>query len=170
MIEISSDEGPPSSDSEDEYHEVRAAFQSITILSHLAKHGRASSSRALPFLVRNLRKGFLSACARNGVRTHPRSNPKRPVRILLRYPIHTFISQDERGSDDEDMEEHDGGELREWRCPVCDLLGEMSTRDMLVYHMSRDHDEVNTEWVEEVSVATHQCALCLRPFRAISGG
>ena len=154
VIEISSDEEPPSSESDDEYHDVRAAFQSIAILTHLLRHKHMSRPSALPFLVRNLRKGFLSACERDGVRTHPRSVPRRPVRVILRNPA--SASQDHYASDDHDVEEHDGGHLNVWQCPLCDLLGELNSREMLLYHMEHDHDEVITKWLEQVSIVIYR--------------
>ncbi|KAF9558211.1 hypothetical protein CPC08DRAFT_563452 [Agrocybe pediades] len=90
---------------------------------------RMQTTRQLPFLVRNLRQGFLARCRKLSV---PIYHGNREIDLQIQYQFaggHVYEA-----------------DLDSWRCPLCDLLGEIRTREMLDCHMQWDHSEVYYEW------------------------
>lgn len=152
-IVISSDdseeEEPPSSDDEDDYLDILKAFETCTFWTHLARR-KQSIPRALPFLARNLRNGFLTACETASVATFPPTVPVHPVLITLRYHLHDPNASEDEDEDEGMWEERDGGEMSVWTCPVCDLHGTMNTREMVEFHLRHDHDELDVLWTQTV--------------------
>lgn len=123
---------------EDDYSDLLAAFEPLSITTRLRLH------KSLPFLMRNLRKGFLVKCATIGIPTAPKDAPSPSMQIIYRYLIH-----DDSDHPLEDDWEEIAGESTEWVCPICDLHGVMATREMVEYHLQNDHDEVQATWTQQ---------------------
>lgn len=126
--------------SDEDIDELRVAFNALTFIQ-----SRQRQYRKLPFLLRNLRKGFQARCGQAGVRIHPRNDPRGTVKVVYRYSL-------DRGSHSDSSSDGGGeyqtfmGSMSDWRCPLCELYKPFNTREMLVFHLDRDHAEVNTKW------------------------
>ncbi|KAF9450213.1 hypothetical protein P691DRAFT_493426 [Macrolepiota fuliginosa MF-IS2] len=92
---------------------------------------RMQKTKQLPFLRKNLRRGFRIRCNAIGVKT-TRSKPKLPV--LVRYEYMDTI-----------YDTH----ISRWFCPLCELHGAFPNKEMLRYHMHWDHPEVILERWEQ---------------------
>ena len=128
--------------------ELQDAFDARTLPeARLKEHGR------LPFLLRNLRRGFVKACKRHNVSTVPSQPPEGPVKVVYKYYLEAPSSgQSEESTDagSDDGREHQTfvGCMKEWLCPVCQLHRPFTTRDVLVFHLKRDHKEFKMHWKE----------------------
>lgn len=92
---------------------------------------RMQKARQLPFLRRNLRCGFERRCLSLGVPTTS-DTTARPPSICVRYEHVANLSYETW--------------ISAWLCPLCDLHGEMKTREMLSSHLQWDHNEAYVEW------------------------
>ena len=102
-----------------------AAVEALTLSSI-----RMQKTSQLPFLLRNLRHGFLLRCRRLQV---PVYSDGRDISFSVHY-----------NHLDDGVYQVDG--LSAWHCPLCDLLGTIKTREMLNCHLHWDHPEVFFEW------------------------
>lgn len=131
--------------------ELIAALERLSLSSVLMQR-----NRQLPFMLRNLRRGFLQRCITLGVSTKPSSGP---ISVTVHY---AYSSETGDQSFDSYMEE--------WVCPLCELYGAFRTRDMLVCHLDWDHDEASVLWeyIEAVRGCIH-VDLPQTPHRLITG-
>ncbi|PFH50530.1 hypothetical protein AMATHDRAFT_85750 [Amanita thiersii Skay4041] len=91
-------------------------------------------ARQLPFLVRNLRRGFQSRCLSLNIPITPLPNDHEVEGpFLVRYE-HVANAMYERN-------------FEKWQCPLCDLFGTLSTREMLQFHLDQDHKDIFIEWI-----------------------
>ncbi|CAA7270267.1 unnamed protein product [Cyclocybe aegerita] len=90
---------------------------------------RMQSTRQLPFIRRNLRRGFSKLC--RGLEIDVYSNDKE-VSLTVLYEYAGGISHE--------------AEVSDWLCPLCELFGSFETKEMLGCHLSWDHAEVFHEW------------------------
>lgn len=90
---------------------------------------RMQKARQLPFLLRNIKRGFHSRCSMLQV---PIFTDSRESRLSVRY-------EDVAG---EMYHVH----ILAWSCPLCTLLRNIKTREMLDCHLRWDHAEVFCEW------------------------
>ncbi|KAI0945062.1 hypothetical protein AcW1_001844 [Taiwanofungus camphoratus] len=127
---------------EEDVEQLMAALDSLTI-----KTVRLKEYRQLPFLLRNLRRGFRHRCQLAGVTTGPKQLPSAPVSILYRYCLDDdeLVELDANGREIHQYAERMGS-TREWECPLCPLHGQFNTREMLQFHLRRDHQEVKVIW------------------------
>jgi len=102
-----------------------AAVEALTLSSI-----RMQKTSQLPFLLRNLRYGFLLRCRRLQV---PVYTDGRDLSFSVQY---SYL--------DDSVYQVDG--LSAWLCPLCSLLGTLKTREMLDCHLRWDHPEVYCEW------------------------
>ncbi|KAJ7096400.1 hypothetical protein C8R44DRAFT_812947 [Mycena epipterygia] len=87
----------------------------------------------LPFLRRNLRRGFLNYCHARGVPTD--SDAEAPsIAVLFRL-------------DGSDLPPHEAS-LSCYECPICQLHLPFQTKEMLELHLDQDHAEIRTSWAE----------------------
>ncbi|KJA26834.1 hypothetical protein HYPSUDRAFT_1032560 [Hypholoma sublateritium FD-334 SS-4] len=91
---------------------------------------RMRATHRLPFLVRELRRGFHGRCSELLV---PVFKDKRVPKLEVVYS----------GVGDEEYVARVEGS---WLCPLCDLLGPLRTREILDCHLRWDHAEVFYEW------------------------
>ena len=120
--------------------ELVAAVEPLTLSSV-----RMQKLKLLPFLLRNLRKGFRHRCRVRGIPTDPRAGH---VSVTVRY---------EHSSDSgEHMFET---RMEKWLCPLCELHGAFGTRAMLASHLGWDHAEAEFHWIEtqDVRIFIHFC-------------
>ena len=95
---------------------------------------RLHETRQLPFLVRNLRRGFLLRCESLGM-----SLKKSTENISLRVKYQHV----------DDIEHQVLS--RKWKCPVCSLHGELPNQGVLASHLEWDHAELFVEWQQPMS-------------------
>ncbi|KAF9486280.1 hypothetical protein BDN70DRAFT_870376 [Pholiota conissans] len=101
-----------------------AAVEALTLSAT-----RMQQTKQLPFLVRNLRRGFLKRCRKLQV---PIFTDGRKVSLDLVYDYIAGVSYQTQ--------------INAWCCPLCDLLGVVKTQEMLECHLRWDHKEVFCEW------------------------
>ncbi|KAJ7262255.1 hypothetical protein B0H12DRAFT_322565 [Mycena haematopus] len=87
----------------------------------------------LPFLKRNVRRGFLQYCQARGVQTRSQI-PFQPTTVVFRL----------EGSE---VPPHEAS-ISCHECPLCELHLPFRTKEMLVKHLELDHGEVETIWHE----------------------
>ena len=99
---------------------------------------RMQKLKLLPFLLRNLRKGFRHRCRVRGIPTEPRAGN---IAVAVRYE-HTS-----------DSGEHVfETKMEKWLCPLCELHGTFGTKEMLASHLGWDHAEAEFHWMETQDV------------------
>jgi hypothetical protein len=116
------------------------ALQRLSLSTLRMQHSRP---RTLPFLLRNLRRGFKKVCNRLGIPTTSTVPfPPNGVKVLLGYSkeerIFTVMM------------------TRSWLCPLCELHGIFETPDMLKKHLQWDHSSVRVRW-EGDQVSKYRC-------------
>ncbi|TFK28537.1 hypothetical protein FA15DRAFT_42618 [Coprinopsis marcescibilis] len=87
----------------------------------------------LPFLVRNVRRGFLLRCRDSGVSVKAKGKG-RSSGFRAKYRL------DKRDDSFAAMVEG-------WRCPLCSLHGVFPSKTVLERHLQWDHVEVRFEWI-----------------------
>ena len=90
---------------------------------------RMQKTKQLPFLLRNVREGFLSRCRALGV---PIYSDNRQLSLCVRYDYVAGLTYET--------------DISKWLCPLCELHGTFRTREMLACHLQWDHAEVFSEW------------------------
>ncbi|KAG6917601.1 hypothetical protein DXG01_001830 [Tephrocybe rancida] len=96
---------------------------------------RMHQTKRFPFLQRNLRRGFTKRCQQLNVPTEPVGEG---ARLRLTYEYKSEIIRER---------------LRDWACPLCELHGFFTTREMLACHLSWDHKSARAEWSQHQSGA-----------------
>lgn len=132
------------SDSDEDIDELRSAFNALTRSQALQQR-----YHRLPFLLRNLRRGFENRCRQAGVRRYPQDAPNGTVKVVYKYYLDGDAAPARRDSDSSDEEREQQtweGHMSDWRCPICELHKPFTTREMLMFHLSRDHAEVKVSW------------------------
>jgi hypothetical protein len=128
-----------------------AALEVLTLTSL-----RMQKTVQLPFLLRNLRRGFADRCHRLGVRTKPSIHLNEPLKVELIFRLQTgemvFI-------DAEDYLDEYRTHMNSWNCPLCDLHGAFGTQAMLQKHIEWDHSEIKTRWTHDSRVSAHWWAV-----------
>lgn len=114
---------------------------------------RMQKTKQLPFLLRNLRRGFRLRCNSINIKTGI-SRPKMPIVVRYEYADSVFEVQ-----------------MENWLCPFCELHGTFPNKEMLRCHFQWDHPEVILERWEQrtnnlVSEITHfsDCIRTESPF------
>lgn len=69
------------------------------------------------------------------------------MEVVYRYYPGGY-DEDEDSSDEEQEYQEWTGSMTEWCCPLCQLHEPFKTRDVLVFHLRRDHSEVQVSWTE----------------------
>jgi len=109
--------------------ELIMAVEALTLSSI-----RMQRTKQLPFLLRNLRRGFIARCLSLNV---PARRTVEGIYVTVRYEYssaageHAFETR-----------------MDHWVCPCCELHGAFQTREMLASHLDWDHDEILTQWIE----------------------
>ena len=104
--------------------ELITALESFTLSTI-----RMQKTHRLPFLLRNVREGFLSRCQALRV---PIYSDSRQLSLSVRYD---YVAGPTYKTD-----------ISKWLCPLCELHGTFRTREMLACHFHWDHAEVFSEW------------------------
>jgi hypothetical protein len=92
---------------------------------------RMQRTKQLPFLLRNLHRGFRLRCKAINIKT-TKSRPKLPILVRYEYTgkrYETYMSK--------------------WLCPLCELHGALPNKEMLRCHLHWDHPEVILERWEQ---------------------
>jgi len=103
---------------------------------------RLHKMRRLPFLRRNLRRGFQLRCRTVGVDTNPHPLPRTSISVLYDCPLVDIASS------------HSGGirtttaksSMKDWLCPLCDLHKKFDNPSVLDKHLAWDHSSVKVLW------------------------
>jgi hypothetical protein len=90
---------------------------------------RLQATRQLPFLRRNLRKGFISRCADVLIPIHPE---QKHVSLEVTYEYVDGIVFKAK--------------IEDCLCPLCNLFGKFTTQGTLYCHLKWDHQEVLSDW------------------------
>ena len=112
---------------------------------------RMQETGQLPFLLRNLRRGFVDRCFTLGVPTKQAVTPKSPlnVRVIFRLLApNAVVADDESYSDEYQIR------MGSWSCPVCSLHGDFGTQTLLQKHIEWDHPEIKSRWAHDNRVRT----------------
>jgi hypothetical protein len=120
--------------------ELMIALEALTIASlHMQK------ARRLPFLLRELRRGFERRCQLVGV---PTAEERGPISASVVYKLRVNDDGVEFGGlgPTKVADLIHKARMAAWHCPLCELHGEFKTRQMLQKHLTWDHDEVDTMW------------------------
>lgn len=137
----------PSSSDEDE-DSLAQALDALTLAP-----SRLQQFKRLPFLLRNVRRGFGRRCKRAGIATQPKDTPAAPVGVVYRYDWDAAGGADgEFDTESEHTFEEWKGGMAEWTCPLCQLHGHFATREMLEFHLRRDHSETRPKWTKRHEV------------------
>ncbi|KAF8804635.1 hypothetical protein BYT27DRAFT_7107484 [Phlegmacium glaucopus] len=104
--------------------ELISALESLTLSTI-----RMQKTHQLPFLLRNVREGFLSRCR---VLSVPIYSDNRQLSIRVQYNYLAGLTYK--------------ADISKWLCPLCELHGIFRTREMLDCHLRWDHAEVFSEW------------------------
>ncbi|KAG2003477.1 hypothetical protein CC2G_004078 [Coprinopsis cinerea AmutBmut pab1-1] len=96
---------------------------------------RMQETRQLPFLLRNLRKGFLGRCSELGIPVGSRKGKHKSLTVYLKYEV-------EGGGSGSVYETSMEG----WRCPLCSLHGTFALKRPLDFHLRSDHEEISVKW------------------------
>ncbi|KAG1779412.1 hypothetical protein EV702DRAFT_1087975 [Suillus placidus] len=92
---------------------------------------RLAKLHRLPFMLRNLRKGFLSRCKSLGLDPSRSIPPSKPVTV-----IYNCVSEQQETQT----------RMTDWRCPLCDLHGIFPAQQILDAHLQWDHSGVGFCW------------------------
>lgn len=143
VISVSSDSSSDEGTTE-EISNLLHAFAAVSISATLKKHQR------LPFLCRNVRRGFLYTCRSARMPTHPRTRPVTPMDVVYQYPArqNAIVFQDLPTKWEETL-----AKTEDWKCPLCDIHGVFGTVRMLQFHVQSDHPEVEAQWTCNVCPA-----------------
>jgi hypothetical protein len=109
--------------------ELTTAVEALTLSSV-----RMQRANRLPFLLRNLRRGFISRCRSLDI---PTQRTSEGILVTVRYEYSFGVGEHAF----ETRMEH-------WVCPCCELHGAFQTREMLASHLDWDHNEVHSQWNE----------------------
>ncbi|KAJ7703278.1 hypothetical protein B0H17DRAFT_1042562 [Mycena rosella] len=93
----------------------------------------------LPFLKRNLHRGFLSFCHSRGVVTES-ENDAPSLTVVFKLA-------------ESNLPPHEAS-TPSCECPLCELHPPFRTKEMLETHLDRDHSEVRSSW-EEINKNAH---------------
>jgi hypothetical protein len=112
---------------------------------------RMQKTGQLPFLLRNLRRGFADRCLLLGLSTKPTvsSDGLLEVHLIFRLQTNSLVSEDAESFSDEYKTR-----MTSWNCPLCDLHSGFGTQAMLQKHIEWDHSEIGTRWMHDDEVST----------------
>jgi hypothetical protein len=117
---------------------------------------RMQKTGQLPFLLRNLRRGFADRCHRLSLPTKPSTHLKEPLEVQLTFRLQTGEMV---FADSEDHSDEYKTRMSSWNCPLCDLHGTFGTQAMLQKHIEWDHSEIKTRWTHDNVVSTYWLAV-----------
>ena len=92
---------------------------------------RMQATRHLPFLRRNLRRGFISRCADALIPIHP-DQKRVSLEVVYDYLDGNVFK----------------AKIDDWLCPLCNLFGKFTTQATLFCHLKWDHQDIVCEWVK----------------------
>ncbi|KAF8136975.1 hypothetical protein EV363DRAFT_1445899 [Boletus edulis] len=98
--------------------------------------------RRLPFLRRNLQKGFQLRCRMVGVDTKPHLLPSTSVSVIYDCLLEDDAPSHSRGSRTTTAK----SSMKDWLCPLCDLHKKFDNPGMLDKHLAWDHSSVKVLW------------------------
>ncbi|KAJ6475292.1 hypothetical protein C8R47DRAFT_1142940 [Mycena vitilis] len=131
VIELLDDTPPPSPVQTPHFlkpsEEIITAIEDVALLTECLQE-----LQRLPFLKRNVRRGFFNHCRARGI---PTDSDDRPISISVVFKLaNTELSHE--------------ASVSCFECPLCRLHRPFQTKDMLQTHLDSDHDEVETTWDE----------------------
>ncbi|KAG0707919.1 hypothetical protein DFH29DRAFT_994550 [Suillus ampliporus] len=100
---------------------------------------RLAQLHRLPFMLRNLRKGFLSRCKSLGIDTSRSVPPPKPITV-----VYSCVAQIAKDGSLERQETRTT--MPDWKCPLCELHGTFPMQQILNAHLKWDHSEVGFVW------------------------
>ncbi|KAG7446898.1 uncharacterized protein BT62DRAFT_993784 [Guyanagaster necrorhizus] len=110
------------------------------IRAHYFTTLRMQDTSRLPFMRRNLRRGFRNQCHLRG---YGLQRPSGKPHITLVY-------------DCPSVERTCTTHVTDWLCPVCELHGTFDNQEQLACHLTWDHPELEIRWEREFSLSSVQ--------------
>lgn len=101
---------------------------------------RMQQTKQLPFLLRNLTRGFIDRCRLVGVTTLPTKGQTTPIEFNFRLMKSTLNPPSGECLDQYNVL------TNTWSCPLCDLHGIFINLTMLQKHIEWDHSDIGTAW------------------------
>lgn len=98
--------------------------------------------RRLPFLRRNLRRGFQLHCRMVGIDTDPHPLPRQSIPIVYTFPLVDGASSESGGIRTTTAK----SSMKDWLCPLCDLHKKFDNPGVLDKHLAQDHSSVKVLW------------------------
>lgn len=133
---------------------MMAAFGTLS----LSVAAAAQKSR-LPFLRRVVKTSFRRRCQRMGIVPDHVPPPTQTLTVLYKLAIDVS----ERESDDDDVTVYSVHKVKlaidKLLCPLCDTLGDISSKEMLEAHVRWDHSEVEASWRQKQKSGNWELAL-----------
>jgi hypothetical protein len=113
---------------------------------------RLASLRRLPFMLRNLREGFLGRCKSLGIATSHRLPPSKTITVVYSCTVQV--------NEDRSFERQvTRTTMRDWKCPLCELHGAFLSRQILSAHLRWDHSNVDFA----LDMVRHTCSRGIVP-------
>ncbi|KAJ7680247.1 hypothetical protein DFH06DRAFT_1315050 [Mycena polygramma] len=132
VIELLDDTPPPSPVQTPRF--LKPSEEIITAIEDLALSTECLQElRGLPFLKRNVRRGFFNYCRARGI---PTDSDDRSISISVVFKLANT-----------ELFPHEAS-VSWFECPLCRLHRPFQTKDMLQTHLDLDHAEVETTWDE----------------------
>lgn len=111
---------------------------------------RMQKTRQLPFLLRNLRRGFAYRCSLVDVLIKPAMHTvPSDVRVIFRLMSDGSVSEEHKECSHEYTIS-----LNSWTCPICDFHGSFRSQTMLQKHLEWDHSEAEVHWTHDSEVSS----------------
>ena len=139
--------------------DLSTALEAFSISIHIER------SNHRPYLRRNVRKGFLGMCWAFNIDCEPSLLPGGLLYVIYRLDIRSLDGGLEDAGDDDYLSEQDS-----WMCPICTTLGDrcLANRNMLEFHIWRDHSDVHSSWTKTSQGTTESVSLSLLCYRLCS--
>lgn len=136
---------PPAMPAADVVSSAEPSDELISAVENLVLSSiRMQETNQLPFLLRNLRRGFRARCSALGIAT--RRVPG-DISLLVKYKS---LSTGATAAYET--------EINDWLCPLCELHGRFDAKEMLASHLLWDHSEVTCQWAVVNSTVYGQSA------------
>lgn len=103
---------------------------------------RLDKMRRLPFLRRNLRRGFHLHCRMVGVDTNHHPLPRTSISVFYSCSPSGGAPNHSKGSRTTVAK----SSMKDWLCPLCDLHKKFDNSKMLDKHLAWDHSNVRMHW------------------------
>ena len=146
VLDISANEYLTDTSENNEEEVLEHTEPSQTLLDRLERLSssvvRLHKMRRLPFLRRNLYRGFKLHCRMVGIDTDTRPLPRTSVPVVYSCPLANSTSSEPGGIRTTNAK----SSMKDWLCPLCNLHKKFDNPGMLDKHLAWDHSNVQVLW------------------------